>query len=155
MMGTVDREAGEARGYSMDQWSGYLHERNQLMNFLAKRRVPNPVVLTGDIHTNWANELHVNDLNPKSPVAASEFVCTSISSGGNGVDKPGYLDTLLSENPHVKYHNAERGYVACEVTPSEWRSDYFVVDDVTKPNGNVTKRASFTVESGRPAIQAS
>jgi alkaline phosphatase D len=155
MMGTVDREAGETHGYSMDQWSGYLHERNQLMNFLAKRRVPNPVVLTGDIHTNWANELHVNDLNPKSPVAASEFVCTSISSGGNGIDKPAYLGALLSENPHVKYHNAERGYVACEVTPSEWRTDYFVVDDVTKPGGKVSKRASFTIESGRPAIYAS
>jgi alkaline phosphatase D len=154
MMGTVDRVAGEARGYSMDQWSGYLHERNQLMNFMAKRRVRNPVVLTGDIHTNWANELHVNDSNPQSPVVASEFVCTSISSSGNGIDKPPHFDALLSENPHVKFHNAQRGYVACEVTPSKWRTDYFVVDNVTKPGGTVTKRASFTVESGRPSIHA-
>lgn len=155
MMGTVDRVAGEARGYSMDQWSGYLRERNQLMGFLAAQRVSNPVVLTGDIHTHWANELHVDDLNPESPIVASEFVCTSISSGGNGIDKPPHLAALLSENPHVKFHNAQRGYVACEVTPTEWRSDYYVVDNVTKPNGNVTKRASFTVESGRPTIHTS
>jgi alkaline phosphatase D len=154
MMGTVDRAAGDSHGYSMDQWSGYLHERNAVMNFLAERRVPNPVVLTGDIHSNWANELHADDLNYQSPVAASEFVCTSISSGGNGLDKPPYLEALLRENPHVKYHNAERGYVACEVTPTEWRTDYFIVEDVTKPSGTVNKRASFTVESGRPTIQA-
>lgn len=154
MMGAVDRVAGEERGFSMDQWPGYLHERNQLMGFLAQRRVPNPIVLTGDIHSNWVNELRVNDFNAKSPVVATEFVGTSISSGGNGVASPSHLDTLLSENPNVKFHNAERGYVACEVTPTHWQTDFYVVDDVTRRGGRVKKRSSFTVEAGRPGVQA-
>ena len=70
--------------YSMDQWPGYAHERMRLVRFLAERRVPNPVVLTGDIHSNWVNDLRVDDRKPDTPVVATEFVGTSISSGGNG-----------------------------------------------------------------------
>ena len=62
MMGMVHyrSSAGEAV-YSMDQWPGYAHERIELVRFLAERRVPNPVVLTGDIHSNWVNDLRVDD----------------------------------------------------------------------------------------------
>lgn len=153
MMATVDRTIGDERGYSMDQWPGYLFERNRLVSFLDERRVPNPVVLTGDIHSNWVNDLRVDDLRPESPVVATEFVGTSISSGGNGQASPPELDSLLAENPCVRFHNRERGYVACELTPESWRSDYIVVDDVTKPGGNVTCRASFAIEAGRPGAE--
>ncbi len=141
--------------YSMDQWPGYTHERMRLMEFLAARRVPNPVVLTGDIHSNWVNDLHVDDRKDETPVVASEFVTTSISSGGNGTAKPPYLDLLLAANRGVKFHSAERGYVRCTVTPDEWRSDYVAVEDVTKPGGKVVTRASFMVEAGRPGAKPS
>ena len=58
------------------------------MKYIAERRVPNPVVLTGDIHSNWVNELRIDDRKPDEAVIATEFVGTSISSGGNGEDKP-------------------------------------------------------------------
>ena len=58
--GRTSVPASDAR-YSMDQWPGYAHERMRLMQFLAERQVPNPVVLTGDIHSNWVNDLRVDD----------------------------------------------------------------------------------------------
>lgn len=152
MMALVDRAPGEPERFSMDQWPGYAYERARLLQFLADRQVPNPVVLTGDIHSNWANELRVDDRRPETDRVATEFVCTSLSSGGNGVDKPGYLDQLYAENPCVKYHNQERGYVRCTLTPRSWQSDYVVCEDVTKPNGPIKVRASFVVEAGRPEI---
>ena len=58
MMGMVGyRSSAGDLVYSMDQWPGYARERIQLVKFLADRRVPNPVVLTGDIHSNWVNDL--------------------------------------------------------------------------------------------------
>ncbi|QDU87636.1 Alkaline phosphatase D precursor [Pirellulimonas nuda] len=153
MMGTVARfEKDGVPMYSMDQWPGYAAERAALMRFLQDRRVPNPVVLTGDIHCNWANELRVDDLKPETPIVASEFVGTSITSGGNGVDRADDHDATLSANPCVRYYNRERGYVRCTVTPDAWVSDYMVVDDVQRPGGNVTKRASYAVESGKPGV---
>ena len=90
-----------------------------------------------------------------SPTVGTEFVGTSITSGGNGSLKLSYTDGMLAENPFMKYHNAERGYVTCTVTPNEWRSDYEVVADVTKCDSAVKTRASFVVEAGRLGVVSS
>jgi alkaline phosphatase D len=144
---------GREPGCSMDQWPGYLAERDALLRFMAGRRVSNPVVLTGDIHSAWANDLRIDDLSADSPVVASEFVATSLSSGGNGPEKPAGLERILSTNPGVRFHNGERGYIRCAVTPREWRSDFMVVDDVLAPGGRTFPRASFVIESGDPRIR--
>ena len=147
-MAAIDRD-GEWK-YSMDQWCSAAHERMALVKWIAERRVPNPVVLTGDIHSNWVNDLRIDDRNLKTPIVATEFVGSSISSGGNGLAKPKTLDKLLGHNPFIRFHNTERGYVRCTVTPKEWRSDYVAVEDVLKPGGKVLTRATFAVEAGKP-----
>lgn len=150
MMGLVELAKGTEGDplYSMDQWPGAAYERIALLRYLAEREVPNPVVLTGDIHSNWVNDLRVDDRDQKTPVVATEFVGTSISSGGNGLAKPKTLDALTAANPFVRFHTTERGYVRCEVTATAWRSDYVAVEDVLKPGGKVVTRASFAVEAG-------
>ena len=151
MMGMVGyRSSAGDLVYSMDQWPGYAHERIQLVKFLAERRVPNPVVLTGDIHSNWVNDLRADDRQTDSPVVATEFVGTSISTGGNGYDQARYQDRLLSDNPGVRFHNGQRGYVRCTITPREWRSDFQVVENVTEPGATARTKASFIVEVGKP-----
>jgi alkaline phosphatase D len=153
MMGLVGgiSKDGETT-YSMDQWPGYAYERQSILKFLDERSISNPVVLTGDIHSNWVNELRVDDRKPEEKLIATEFVATSLSSGGNGKEAPAYLPTLLSNNPCVKFHNEERGYIRCEVTPKSWRSDYMVVSDVLLPGGSTNVRRSFLVESGNPKV---
>jgi len=151
MMGMVGRAMRDGGvGYSMDQWPGAAAERIALAEFLHDRSVPNPVVLTGDIHTNWVNDLRIDDRKTETPIVATEFVGTSLSSGGAGQKEFKGLDALLAANPCVKFHNRERGYVRCTVTPGKWQSDYVVCEDVQKPGGLVTTRASFTVEAGKP-----
>ena len=44
---------------------------------------------------------------------------------------------------------------SCTVTPDAWRSDYMVVEDITRPDSPAIQRASFTVESGKPGALAS
>lgn len=151
MMAMVAFPLGDEPKYAMDQWPGYAYERMDLVRFFADRRVPNPVVLTGDIHTNWVNDLRVDDRNPETSIVATEFVCTSISSGGNSSWVTAEAQELIPQrNPGVRFVNGERGYVRCTVTPKQWISDYVVVEDVTKPGGKVLTRASFVVESGKP-----
>ena len=153
MMGVVDRKSGPPEEFSMDQWSGYLHERRALLDFLATRRVANPVVLTGDIHSNWVNDLRSDDRKFDAPAIATEFVGTSISSGGNAAPVPPEVEKLLAENPQVRFHTQQRGYVACELTPGEWRSDYVAVEEVARPGGKVATAATFVVEAGRPGAE--
>lgn len=152
MMALADRKAGEEETYSMDQWPGYEANRQRVLKYFASKPDLNPVVLTGDIHTNWVNDLQVDSRNRKSPTVATEFVGTSISSGGNGKPNDG-TPAMMAENPFVKYWSAERGYVSCEVTPKSWTSRYQAVPEVTLPDGPVVTRKTFIVEHGTPGAQ--
>lgn len=153
MMARVDRNPTEAESYSMDQWPGYEADRLRVLGFLRERKVANPVVLTGDIHSNWANNLSADAGNPNGLPVAAEFVGTSISSGGDGAPAPKTLDALLAQNPFVKFHNTERGYVLCTLTPTTWRTDYRTVAYVTRPGAPLQTRASFVLEAGVPGLQ--
>lgn len=152
MMGRVGRSSGESLVYSMDQWSGYDAPRKRLLEQVQRLGAKNTVVLTGDIHSNWANELHVDfDKLDTEPVAV-EFVGTSISSGGNGYDKNKQEQELFGRNPFVKFHNAERGYVSCLVTKDQWKTSYRTVPFVDRPGAPLQTRAEFVVEHGRPKL---
>jgi alkaline phosphatase D len=150
LMAMVARAAADTRKYSMDKWTGYAHERMGLMQFVAERNVPNPVVLTGDIHSNWVNDLRVDDRKVESAIVATEFVGTAISSNGSVGREISGLDSLLSNNPCVRFHNRQSGYVRCSVTPKEWRSDFQVVENLSTPGGAAMSAGTFVVEAGRP-----
>jgi alkaline phosphatase D len=150
LMAKVDRFAGPDQTFAMDQWSGYEAARNRVLKFLHERRTSNPVVLTGDIHSNWVADLKLDFGDPKSPTLGTEFVGTSISSGGDGSDSLPAVEAYLPENPHIRFYNNQRGYVRCTVTPDQWKTDYRVLPFVEKPGAQVKTRASFIVENGRP-----
>jgi alkaline phosphatase D len=61
---------------------------------------------------------------------------------------------MVAENPWVKFCNNRRGYVTCDVTKGSLRTDYRVVDFVSRPGALVKTRASFRVESGHPGVDA-
>jgi alkaline phosphatase D len=153
MFGRADRDPGPDVTWSMDQWSGYDVARNRLLAFLRDERIRNPVVLTGDIHSNWVNDLKVDFGKPESPTVATELVGTSIASGGDGVAVDDYVTAILDQNPFVRFFNKERGYVSCTVTPSEWRADYQVVEKVSEKGAPLITRASFRVEDGKAGAQ--
>jgi len=153
MMAKVDRKAGPEQWYSMDQWSGYEAARNRVLKFLDERKPSNPVVITGDIHSNWVADLKRDWVDPKSPTVGTEFVGTSITSGGDGSDMVPAVQAYLPENPHVHFYNSQRGYVRCTVTPDRWQSDYQVVPFVEKPGAEIKTRASFIVENGHPGAK--
>lgn len=140
----------DAALYSMDKWSGYEIARTRLLRFLTDRRVVNPIVLTGDVHCNWVNDLKVDFRKPDSPTVATEFVGTSITSRGDGSQTRDDTPSVLARNPFVKFFNDERGYVRCEITPDAWRTDFRAVEYVSRPGAPCLTRESFVVENGRP-----
>ncbi|MGW1342109.1 alkaline phosphatase D family protein [Kribbella sp. NPDC002412] len=148
----ADHDAGESERYGMDTWDGYAAARQRLFDGVVQRKVDNFVMITGDAHRSVAADLKLNFADPSSRTVGTEFLGTSISSGGNGVDTDALGVTWLAENPHMRFHNSQRGYQRCVVTPSGWRTDYRVVPEVTVPGGPVITRAGVTVEAGRPGV---
>jgi alkaline phosphatase D len=59
----------------------------------------------------------------------------------------------MAENPCIKFHNRNRGYVRCTVTPKDWRSDYVVVENITTPGSPAKVRGSFVVMEGKPGAE--
>ena len=73
--------------------------------------VRNAVVLTGDGHRNWANDIKVDYKDPASPVVGSELVCISNASTSTGST----ADRTMARNPHLKFYNDCRGYVSTRI----------------------------------------
>ncbi|MEZ5355830.1 MAG: alkaline phosphatase D family protein [Bryobacteraceae bacterium] len=149
MMAKIDRDGGDGERYPMDQWSGYETARVRFMRFLAERKPSNPVVITGDVHSSWVCDLRERFRDSSSPVVATEFTGTSISSGGDGADVPERVASYLPDNPQVHFHNAQRGYVSCTLAKNGMNADYRIVDRVTVPDSPVRTKAAFAVEDGR------
>jgi len=139
--------------WSMDKWDGYPVERRALLDVLADAAVPNAVVLTGDIHSNWVADLRRDFESNASETVATELVGTSISSGGDGADMTVGGARVLAANPHIKFYNGQRGYLRATVTPDRWTTDFRVVPLVSGPGGEVRTRATFVVENGRAGAQ--
>lgn len=147
---TLIAEAARGGAVGNDMWDGYTAARGRLLGGLHERGVSNPVVLTGDIHRSVVCDLKLDFDDERSPMVGTEFAGTSISSAGDGAPTDQLGRDWLATNPHMRFHNSQRGYVSCRVTPQAWRSDYRVVPFVTSPDALVETAGSFVVEAGRP-----
>ena len=59
-------------------------------------------------------------------------------------------NAIKGDNPHIKYHSARRGYIACTATPSTMRADFKILDRVMIPDRQIQACGSLVVEAGRP-----
>jgi alkaline phosphatase D len=135
--------------YSMDKWDGYPAARQRLFARLRETRAPNPIVLSGDVHVHFGADLKLDFADPQSETIGAEFTNTSITSGGDGAEVAATWEQIRPDNPHIKYHSARRGYIACTATPSLMRADFKVLDGVTTPDAAERTGGSLVVEAGR------
>ena len=154
MVAPYDDLAGDQQRLSMDQWSGYPAARTRLLNAVAQRAPNRTVVITGDIHSNWVNELRTDFRRAERPSIAAEFVGTSISSGGDGSDA-----TVLSspeiraENPHIKWQHNRRGYMKCTLDADAWTTEYRTVTYVSRPDAPLETPSRWRVMRGKSGIE--
>lgn len=149
---------GNLVAVNMDQWDGYVAERNRLRDFIRTIGLNNLVVLTGDIHTSWAMELYEN---PSLLIGGGfekpfgvELVTPSVTSPGfpDGVAEIVSAAVPLA-NPHIRYNELKsKGFVLVDVTPerlvAEWRYAQSITDESLIGVEAQTKRRQFQVLSG-------
>ena len=143
--------------FNTDQWDGYPATRTQLLNHLAAERIDNAVVLTGDIHSSWANEIAVNPFVPSmAERRAVEFVCTSVTSPG--IDDPaqaGPLETGLLQTPHIKYVNlSRRGYLLLDVSADRAQGEWYHVRTIRTRTPEADFARAFLTERGTNRLTA-
>jgi alkaline phosphatase D len=139
--------------FSMDKWDGYTAARQRLYARLIEAAPPNPVVLSGDVHMHFGADLKTDYRDPRSQTIGVECTNSSITSNGDGSDVLSGWDRMKADNPHIRFHSARRGYIACTATPRTLRADFRTVDQVSVPGRPVRTSGSLIVEAGRPGAQ--
>ena len=146
----VSRKSGPV---NMDSWSGYPASRARVTGMIEERTRGNVVVATGDVHKHHAGVVPSRDDDLLSPPVATEFVTTSIASGGDGSDIPPTWERVLAENPHNHLLHDRRGYQLFDIGRDVWRTDVVAIDKVSAPDGRKSVIARLATERGKPGIE--
>ena len=134
--------------YWTDGWDGYPAARARLLGAAVERKAGNVVVLGGDVHANYVADLKLDFDDAKSPVVATEFCGTSITSEGMAQSR---IDAALPFNPHIRYGRADQhGYTRFTLDAKTLQAQLRVVDDVLDPASAIRTAAGFVVEAGTP-----
>lgn len=160
MVGNLILDPGKQLA-NLDQWHGYPESRNRLLSFFKDSGVKNIVVLTGDIHSSWANELVVdpNDTAKYDPTTGKgslgvEIVTPGITSPGIPDLFLGLLDQARPKNPHVKWLDpSRRGFVLLDVTPDRVQAAWHLFEDITQPAPvSPTFQQAWSVRNGETTL---
>jgi alkaline phosphatase D len=146
------RDASGEFAYWTDDWNGYPASRARLIDHIDRSRVRNPVVLGGDIHSFWMNDLKADFDDPNSRTVATEFVGTSVTAHGPPYER---FIKYLPDNPHIKFFDSRvHGYAIADITASKMTTQFKSVSDVRDVHATVSTLKQFVVESGRPGAVA-
>ncbi len=133
-----------------DQWDGYTADRQRLLDHIMQNNITNTCILTGDIHSAWANDVPYSNYNAATGEGSAtvEFITSSITSDGFPFEFG--EDVVLSNNSHIKYTNLlQNGYVVLDVTPERTQADYYYVNTVSEPTATQYFEAAFYVQDGQ------
>ncbi|NNU16743.1 alkaline phosphatase D family protein [Parvularcula sp. ZS-1/3] len=144
--------------YNTDSWDGYPVERERFYEASATAGASDLVVLTGDTHQFWANDLKRDD-GTHMGVELGTAGITSPGPAGLFGDKAFDFSLLMRrDNPEVRYTDAiNNGYLLLSFEEDRGRVDFITMSTVRSPNYTATRGASFdlvkkngTVEFAKP-----
>lgn len=143
--------------YNLDAWDGYQYEREVIYGTVSALN-KNLVVLAGDTHNAWANNL--KDFNGES--VGVEFAVASVTSPGLeqylALDEPtaqgleGGLSVLIDD---LQYSNLyDRGFAIIEFTPERTYVEWYFVDNIESQTYALreTRSATLGVNVGANAL---
>jgi len=162
LMAQLSLDRGQSR-LNFDVWDGYVAARQRLFDSVRDSRAGNLVVLTGDIHSSWANELTVNPWDPASydpatgrGVLGVEFATPAVSSPGisDPIEAAHRAERFRGASPHMKYVELhERGYVLLDIDRERVQGEFWHVATVDRPSREETMAAAFVNEAGANRLQ--
>ena len=144
----VAAQAAYAAGvpFNLDSWDGYPAARERL--YAAFRRAGSkPIVLAGDSHAFWANQL-ADDGGRR---VAVEFGATAITSPSIGDIMPDVPvgERLAERNPEVLFSDQRaKGYILLTLTPANARAEFRAVTTIMKRDASERTVAAFEVAAG-------
>lgn len=141
-----------------DHWDGYPAARQRLLSHLSASSIGNVVVLTGDIHSSWANEVSADPWRgsgAQTATQAVEFVTPAVTSPHieDAAQARGLEAWIRDRHPHVKYLNAERrGYLVLDVDRDRAQAEWWHVASVARRTDEEELGRVMAVASGEARL---
>lgn len=138
-----------------DSWDGYPVAREKFYAALDAAGLNDMLILTGDAHEFWVNDL-TSEAGKK---VGLELVTSSVSSEtltaylGDGTSEHNLLVTQKNED--ARYYNATRsGFIDLTLTPKKVAVVMFNVDTVISRDYTLSETARFTLRKSGDTIKA-
>lgn len=134
--------------YNLDSWGGYPAARRRLLEDAANANA-NLIVLAGDSHNAWAQNLSVG---PKA--VGVEFATHSVSSPGFEYNLPAasprdVARAILATNPGTVYMDASRrGYTSLMLTPEAAVGQFHFLKTVRERSTALDETVAFRTRPG-------
>jgi phosphodiesterase/alkaline phosphatase D-like protein len=136
--------------WNLDQWDGYTSARQRLLETLAT--APDPVVLSGDVHSSWVADLRRDADDAGSEPVGVEIVTPGVSSK-IPADLEGRGSVIELQSPHIHWSETERrGWVLHTVTDEVWTAEHRLVEDATVPDSVVEAERTTTIRAGERRV---
>jgi len=134
-----------------DGWDGYPAARERLLRNLGPAPAGGVLCLGGDVHRHVAANLRVRPGDETSPVVASEFVCSSVSTRGLS---EALTQLMRASNPDIAHARSdERGWALIDVGRAAARCEFRATPHPAAAGALLRTQARFAVEAGRPGVQ--
>ncbi|MBY0466494.1 MAG: alkaline phosphatase D family protein [Burkholderiales bacterium] len=134
-----------------DGWDGYVAARSRLLKTAHESGARNVVALGGDVHQNVAANLRERPNDPDSPVVASEFVTTSVTTRGMSTAA---LDRIKASNPDIAHARSdERGYTLIDISPQQVRATFRTTPFPAQADATLGVQARFAVMHGHAGVE--
>jgi alkaline phosphatase D len=118
-----------------DQWDGYPAERTRVINHIINKNISDVVVITGDIHSSWANDIPTASYNSSTGAGSAgvEFVTPSVTSPG--LSLPGGATAIQLSNSHIKYTDlSQHGFYILDINNNRTQCDWFYITTIDNPS---------------------
>lgn len=148
--------------FNVDQWDGYMSNRNRTLQHLYENNISNNIMLAGDSHNNWVSDLVWLDEKDYDPLTGAnaigvEFAGTAISSGGIGGTIAAANEQsaeLIADNEELQWQEGYyRGYFELHITPEQVLAQYFGTPTVARRVPWEISVANFTVFADANRLQ--
>jgi len=129
--------------YGLDMWDGYPANRERVYDAI-KAAGAHAIVLAGDSHAFWANELH----DAAGNRVAAEFGTTGITSPGANDSIKGFSvgDVFAAANKEVVFSDqASKGFVLLTLTREEAKAELMAVSTIVSKDFQTSVVKTFRV----------
>jgi phosphodiesterase/alkaline phosphatase D-like protein len=137
-----------------DSWDGYPAARERFYDAAERSGAKDLIVLTGDTHQFWANDLKRDDGRHMG-----------VELGTTGVTSPGpaaylgerafdYSLLLRRDNPEVRYTDASsNGYLLLTLNGDEGHVDFIAMSTIDTPDYRALRSAAFDLKRRRGTVE--